>query len=157
MSDQDLENDLYQVVDQDGVVIDPEDVVFSYTREGRRVIGREYPNPIPMEPPLGFIPQVPLYEQMRDMIRRELSQAAQDQGLETAEEADDFDVDDDYDPQSPFEHDFEPTAPWPAPAAVEAAEAAAAKAVRGEGGAPPPPVEPAQPSPAAPPAKPSTS
>lgn len=42
-------------------------------------------------------------ERLRAMVRGELSLAAQADGFETFEEANDFDVGDDYDPTSPWE------------------------------------------------------
>lgn len=144
----------YEVTTSDGEVLSEKEVHYAYTREGRRIVGKEYPNPVPMEPPLGFVPQKPLHEQIRDMVAQQLSQVAHDEGLETAEEADDFDVGDDYDPSSPWELEFEPQSPWPADRPVEAAEAAAIAAVAGEGGAQPPPVEPPAPPAAPSPAKP---
>lgn len=129
-----------EVITPDGEVIPAEDVLFAYTREGRRIIGKEYPNPIAMEAPLGFIEQKPLHEQIRDMVKNELSRQAEAEGFETMEEADDFDVDDDFDPTTPFELPFEPDVPWPADPRVVAAEQAAlaAQADAGGGGAQPP-------------------
>jgi len=48
------------------------------------------------------------YDRFRNIIRTELSQQAASQGLETFEEADDFDVQDDFDPKSPWELEFDP-------------------------------------------------
>lgn len=71
--------------------------------------GKEYPDPTPVAPPLGFIKQPTLAETMRAMIQGEaLRRAARESGLETFEEADDFEVGDDYDPTSPYEEVFEP-------------------------------------------------
>lgn len=49
-------------------------------------------------------------DRIREMIRREISQHAQDTGMETFEEANDFEVDNDdsYDPSSPWEEQFDP-------------------------------------------------
>lgn len=69
--------------------------------------GREIPNPVPMQPPVGYRKQPTIAEQMRAMIRQASLEAAQS-GMETEEEANDFDVDDEYDPTSPWEHDFDP-------------------------------------------------
>lgn len=44
-----------------------------------------------------------LTEQVRRLIREEASRAAQAAGFETFEEADDFEIEDDYDPRSPHE------------------------------------------------------
>lgn len=71
--------------------------------------GGEILDSTPMQPPLGFQKTPSMFDVMRKMIadrERELAQA----GYETAEEADDFDVDDDFDPSSPYEHNFDPPA-----------------------------------------------
>lgn len=69
----------------------------------------EYPDPTPMAPPIGYKRQPSLHDQIRSMIRTEkVRQALEAAGLETAEEADDFEVGDDYDPASPHEHNFDP-------------------------------------------------
>lgn len=71
--------------------------------------GREMPNPTPLAPPLGYKKQPSIREQIRNMVRGEqLRLAAESAGVETFEEADDFDVGDDYDPTSPYEEVFEP-------------------------------------------------
>jgi len=47
-------------------------------------------------------------EQIREMVRSEkLKQEVAAQGYETFEEADDFEVGDDFDPKSPYEENFE--------------------------------------------------
>lgn len=75
------------------------------------------PDSTPMEPPLGYIKQPSIAERIRDMVRSEhLRLAAESAGTETFEEADDFDVGDDYDPHSPYENEFEPPLP---PVAVD--------------------------------------
>lgn len=72
--------------------------------------GRELPDPTPIAPPIGYRRQPSLAEQIRQMVRSEkLAQELDARGVETFEEADDFDVGDDYDPQSPYEATFEPT------------------------------------------------
>jgi len=73
--------------------------------------GREKPDPTPLAPPIGYVKQPHLWEQMREMVRHQLSEAAVDSGRESFEEADDFDVGDDYDPTSPYEEVFEPYIP----------------------------------------------
>lgn len=68
----------------------------------------EWPDPRPMSPPLGYIPETSLSEKIRQMVRSEhLRYAAMNSGMETFEEADDFDVDDDFDPSSPYEMFFD--------------------------------------------------
>lgn len=69
--------------------------------------GREKPNPVPLQPPVGYKKQPTIAEQMRMMIKQASLEAAQ-AGAETEEEANDFDVDEEYDPTSPWEHDFDP-------------------------------------------------
>lgn len=69
--------------------------------------GREIPDPVPMGIPVGLKRPPTLQEQIKAMVRTQLSQQMQQQGYETFEEAEDFDVDDDFDPKSPWEHDFE--------------------------------------------------
>ena len=86
------------------------------------------PAPVPMAPPLGFVPTPPLWETIRAMVQREMSQQAAAADAETFEEADDFEVGDDYDPTSPFEEVFEPDQPWPPSRQVENAEQDAAAA-----------------------------
>lgn len=75
--------------------------------------GREILDPVPIAPPVGYVKQPSLAEQMRAMIRSENLRAhAEQQGFETFEEADDFDVGEDVDVvmQSPyeFEEHFDP-------------------------------------------------
>lgn len=144
-------NQFPEILTQDGELLTEEQVAYSYTREGRRTVGKEYPSPIPMEPPLGYVPAKPLHEQIRDMVQRELSRAAEREGFETMEESDDFEVDDDFDPATPYEQIFEPTQPWPPRPEVEAAEAAA---VGGAGGQSPQAPSPSPGPAGAPPAEP---
>lgn len=118
--------------------------------------GKFYGSPIPIEPPLGYKRQPSLAEQMRQLIRSEaLAAAARSQGYETLEEGDDFDVQDDYDPRSPWEYNFDPvvdpqaleaaTKPPPPPAPSPNAEGAQGA---GGGSPQPAPAEHAPPAPA---------
>lgn len=91
--------------------------------EGLDTHGHEIPDPTPVEPPIGYVKQPSLAEQIRqailsDRLKREAEQA----GLETFEEADDFDVGDDYDPSSPYEETFQPVNPAPTTKTVVEAE-----------------------------------
>lgn len=87
--------------------------------------GHEVPDPTPMAPPVGFKKQPSMIENIRAMVRSEnLRLAAQQAGMETMDEADDFEVGDDYDPSSPYEHDFDP--PLPAEPTPKPQEPAAA-------------------------------
>jgi len=119
-----------EIVNEDGEVISSETVEYSYTREGRREIGKEFPNPTPIAPPIGWVPAEPIHEQIARMVMRGVQeQLSRERGeeLESAEEADDFEIGDDYDPSAPYEHDFEPQAPWPASRAVRELEQAIAE------------------------------
>lgn len=73
--------------------------------------GRFYPDPTPVAPPVGFTDDIDMFERVRQMVRREMSVAAQGEGFETFEEADDFDVGDDVEPFSPYELILEQAAP----------------------------------------------
>lgn len=89
---------------------DIEDHLEKLIRKGKHVQpdGREYPDPTVIAPPVGFIKQPSLTEQIRAMVRSEaLRQEAEAAGAETFEEADDFDVPD-FDPSSPYENEFDP-------------------------------------------------
>lgn len=70
--------------------------------------GRERLDPTPMAPPVGWKPTPSMVEIMRAQIRNELSQAADQEGFETWDEANDFDVQDDFDPSTPYEEMFDP-------------------------------------------------
>lgn len=101
------------------------------------------PDPTPVAPPLGYTRQPSITERIREMVRSEhLRQAAEAAGVETFEEANDFEVGDDFDPASPYEEVYEPPADVstgvPSPGGGE-----------GAGGLPDAVVEPPQPSTAA--------
>lgn len=71
--------------------------------------GRELLDPRPVAPPVGYKRQPSMVEHIRNMVRSEmLRSAAENAGMESFEDADDFVVGDDYDPASPYEGDFEP-------------------------------------------------
>lgn len=76
--------------------------------------GKEIPDPTPMAPPLGFKKQDSLAVQIRQMILSErLAQEAREYGGETFEEADDFEIGDDFETEkfSPYEANFDPMTP----------------------------------------------
>lgn len=63
----------------------------------------------PMEIPAGFRRPPTLAEQVQRLVRGALSEAASSKGLESFDEAQDFDVPDDpVDPSTPFEEFFDP-------------------------------------------------
>lgn len=73
--------------------------------------GREIPDPEPMQPPLGWQPSDPIAVRIREMIiGHKLAEEARQAGAETFEEADDFDVGDDFEAEkySPYEANFDP-------------------------------------------------
>lgn len=70
---------------------------------------REYLDPTPLAPPIGFTRPRHIIDDVREMVRLELSRQAHEAGYESFEEAEDFDIDDEYDPTSPWEVLFEPT------------------------------------------------
>lgn len=117
--------------------------------------GREYPDPTPVAPPIGFVRQPTLAETMRQMVRSEaLKRAARESGMETFEEADDFEIGDDYDPKSPYEEVFEPQINAVDPNKVfvdnmaQALRTAFSEEKPVEGQAAPPPEAPTPPAPA---------
>lgn len=70
--------------------------------------GHEIPDSTPFKPALKMRRGNSLRENIREILRSEaFARSMEDQGHETFEEADDFDVDDDFDPTSPYEEFFE--------------------------------------------------
>jgi len=57
-------------------------------------LGREKPDPRPVEVPIGRGRAESLADQIKRLVRENLSQVAAREGYETLEEADDFDIDD---------------------------------------------------------------
>nr|QJB19881.1 MAG: hypothetical protein [Microvirus sp.] len=75
--------------------------------------GEEILDPTPVAVPIHFKAPQPLNDRIREMVRREASLYAMENGQETFEEADDFNCEDDTpDPSSPWEEDFDPQAPF---------------------------------------------
>lgn len=77
----------------------------------QRPDGSEIPDPTPLQPPLGYRRQPTMVEHIRSMVQSEqLRVAALSAGAETFEEADDFDVPDEFEPISAYEFEeiFEP-------------------------------------------------
>ncbi len=64
---------------------------------------KEFPDPTPIEIPIGYSKPLTLREDMRRFIREEYSAHAAQQGEETFEEADDFDIGDADEAPSPYE------------------------------------------------------
>lgn len=72
--------------------------------------GKEYGDPVPMAPPVGFAPPPDLMQMIKRMVRNEQLMAIADkEGFDTFEEAEDFEIEDDpLDPLTPYEEIFLP-------------------------------------------------
>lgn len=114
--------------------------------------GAELLDPRPVAPPVGYKRQPSMVEHIRNMVRSEqLRAAAEAEGVETFEEAEDFDVGDDYDPRTPYEAVFDPPpepdkadpAPEPAPPPETAPKAPGTRPKGGETAPPEPDPKPA--------------
>lgn len=66
-------------------------------------MGREIPDTRPVAVPHNWDRPLSLHEEIKRFVRIELSRTAEMQGQESFEEADDFDVDEEPDPLSPYE------------------------------------------------------
>lgn len=71
--------------------------------------GHEIPDPNPVAMPAGFKHPESLQNQIQRLVRGQISEAADAAGFETFEDAEDFDVDDEIDVDSPYEMEFDPT------------------------------------------------
>lgn len=81
-----------------------QEVVSDHPKGRPYVGGQFYPDPTPVAPPVGYVPEISMFDRVREMIRSDaLKKVAVESGAESFEEADDFDVDDDYEPFSPYE------------------------------------------------------
>lgn len=102
----------------------------------------EYPDPYPVSPPVPFRKSLdPLDQLIKQYVRRELSNQAQEQGAETFEEADDFDIPDDpLDPLTEYERVFD------FPEAAEGERGPPKPPPGKEGGVSPPPTAPNTPA-----------
>lgn len=72
--------------------------------------GAEILDPTPIAPPVGYKRQPTMVEHIRAAVKSEmLRREAEALGADTFEESEDFDVgDDDDDPHTPYENDFDP-------------------------------------------------
>jgi len=95
-------------------------------------LGREIVSPLPVAPPVGYVKQPDLVQMMRERVANELSRYAQDDGYESFEEANNFEIGDDYEPNTLYEQsEYDPSyghpgspprsTPKPATAAADAA------------------------------------
>ena len=100
--------------------------------------GKEIPDPIPFAPTIKGSRAHSIRENVLSIVRSEqFRQAMEQQGQETFEEADDFDVDDDFDPSSPYEEFFEGEYEQLRQARIEQASENRRQARRGRKAAPP--------------------
>jgi len=74
--------------------------------------GEEILDTTPVSIPVSIKPPMPLNERIKQMIRYEASLYAQQNGQETFDEADDFEVGDKEDFHSPWEENFDPQVPF---------------------------------------------
>lgn len=125
-------------VDKDGVV--------RIVSSGQNSFGQEVPDGVPMEVPLGFRNGPTLADTIRRMVQNEqLRAAAQAEGFDSFEDAEDFDIPDDpIDPRTDYEAVFDPVPSPPAPSSVQEAAKPSA-AVSEPGVASPPASAPASP------------
>lgn len=71
--------------------------------------GQEVLDPVPMEPPIGYQRTETMFDIIQRQVRDAILQKEIDaQGYETFEEADDFEIGDDFEPYSPHENDLDP-------------------------------------------------
>jgi hypothetical protein len=76
--------------------------------------GAEKPSSKPMQIPIGFKKPTNMKAKIHEMIKNErLMYELDNAGLETFEDSEDFDIGDDYDPTSPYEHDFDQGIEYP--------------------------------------------
>lgn len=99
----------------------------------------DFYDPTPIAPPIGWHRQPSMHDIIAAQVRQALlDREVEDQGMETWDEADDFDVEDDPFPQSPHEGDFDPIDYDGLKEAVEAEKGHGAKAPSGEAEPPTP-------------------
>lgn len=100
--------------------------------------GKEQPDSVPYAPTIKGGRALSIRENVLNIVRSEqFRKAMEEQGNETFEDADDFDVDDDYDPTSPYEEFFEGEYEQLRQARIENAAEERRKKRRGRQAAPP--------------------
>jgi len=79
-------------------------------KAGLDEFGHEVPDPTPLQIPAGFKRPETLAEQVQRLVRGAISRQAAEEGMETFEESEDFDIPDDPDdPSTQYEEYFDPT------------------------------------------------
>lgn len=136
----------FSFVPKDKDVVDPEsgEVISSLDKEGREIL-----DATPIAPPVGWTNEPNMFDYVRELVRSaQLAKEAEEAGMETFEESEDFDVDDDFDPSTPYENDFDPDVREMQEAVAEhkAATRSKAKETKPAGDQPASVMEPAQPA-----------
>lgn len=115
----DYEDVMERMVDA-GWTDDPKDGVTILLSDGREVV-----NPLPIAPPIGYNPTPSMFDVIRAQIQR--AKLLEDDAVaETPDEANDFDMDDEWEPSSVYEVVMKEDFPELAPEAPSAAPPAAA-------------------------------
>lgn len=65
--------------------------------------GREIPDPTPVAPPVGYKKQPSMVDHVRALVAADLSRRAEQMGYESFEESNDFDIGDDFEPETEYE------------------------------------------------------
>lgn len=73
--------------------------------------GEEICDPRPMEMPIGFKRPMPLADEIRMMLQKSIQQELEEAGVESFEDADDFELEDE-DMSSPWEEQFDQGRVW---------------------------------------------
>lgn len=136
----------FSFVPKDKDVVDPEsgEVISSLDKEGREIL-----DATPIAPPVGWTNEPNMFDYVRELVRSaQLAKEAEEAGMETFEESEDFDVDDDFDPSTPYENDFDPDIKEMQEAVAEHKRTTSSKAKESKsaGDQPAPVTEPAQPA-----------
>lgn len=93
------------------VALDLKEYLAKLKSRGLAPDGRQVPDPTPIAPPIGYKKQPSMVEIVREMVRSErLKQEAEQAGMETFEESEDFEVGDEpfEELKSGFENDYDP-------------------------------------------------
>lgn len=92
-------------------------------------LGREIVSPLPVAPPVGYVKQLDLVQLMRQRVQNEYSRYAEEAGFESFEEANDFEIGDDYEPNTIYEQsEYDPSLGRPGQQVVTPTPPAAAAA-----------------------------
>lgn len=91
------------------------------------VDGQLVPDPVPLEPPVGYVAQPSVIDQVLERLQARARMLQEDEEIDTAEDLEDFGPEDDDFPASPHEltmaeefPDLRPAPPEPVPPAPEA-------------------------------------